>query len=158
MVGRGRPLDIAGSTATASPTRDINDEFRAKKSGNRLTEFLPKALWVEMIKSMVSGPLGGHRRRRRARARPFCGHFCFRHASGSMTKRVDNHVMHFSSRLRACLRYIVFCCTYLPVVVMFHHDIVDVISKVPQSNLTNTIWFYPHGTLLSPGSYGYSAL
>jgi hypothetical protein len=33
MVGRGRPLDIAGSTATASPTRAFNDEFSAQQRG-----------------------------------------------------------------------------------------------------------------------------
>lgn len=63
MVGSGRPLDIAGSTATASPTQDFNDEFGAQQSGDRPTKFLPKALRAEVIKSMVSDPLGGHRRR-----------------------------------------------------------------------------------------------
>jgi hypothetical protein len=62
-VGRGRPLDISGSTATASPAQGFNDEFSAQQSENRPTEFLPKALRAEMIKSMVSDPLGGHRRR-----------------------------------------------------------------------------------------------
>ena len=61
-LGRGRPLDIAGSTATASPTRDFNDKFGAQQWVVRHTEFLPKTLRAEMIESMVSDPLGGHRR------------------------------------------------------------------------------------------------
>lgn len=62
-AGRGRPLDIAGSTATASPTRGVKDDFGAQKGRDKPTEFLPKTLRAKMIKSMVSDPLGGHRRR-----------------------------------------------------------------------------------------------
>ena len=63
-AGRGRPLDIAGSTATASP---IHPSRRVKTARNvrylktQLTEFLPEPLWAEMIECVVSGLSGRHR-------------------------------------------------------------------------------------------------
>lgn len=67
-VGRGRPLDIAGSTATASPvlppeTRRVKDSaHEPKTSPPQLTKFLPEALWAEMIEGVVSDLSGRHRR------------------------------------------------------------------------------------------------
>lgn len=63
--GRGRPLDIAGSTATASPiaARRARQETLNMIQGEKtLTKFLPKALRAKMIESVVSGLSGRHRR------------------------------------------------------------------------------------------------
>jgi hypothetical protein len=67
-AGRGRPVDIAGSTATASPILPRPRHVCVKTAHNgafqkhKLTEFLPEALWAEVIESVVSGLSGRHRR------------------------------------------------------------------------------------------------
>jgi hypothetical protein len=60
--GRGRPLDIAGSTATASPIATRRCQECTTQFRKTLTEFLPEALGAEMIEGVVGGLSGRHRR------------------------------------------------------------------------------------------------